>query len=398
MRRFDLESRFRFPTIVGIAILVPMRIRNLLRLRKGYGLGGFIARTLPEPSDAQEWEQPQSRDEIWMHRALLTAMEGVGWSAPNPSVGAVIVPEGAQNDAPSIKKAVDAGFTQQFRREHAERMAIQAALANNVDLRRATLYVTLEPCSHQGHQPPCADLIIDSGIRKVVVGTEDPDPRVSGEGIAKLRVAGIEVHVGVLEAECQAWHFPFLRSRFPFQKVVWIAKWAQTPEGALADKTGHSQWISSPQSRAYTHWLRQKYDAILVGSETFLRDRPSLTVRDCAQPIRRQPLRLVLDRSGKIPESQLPEGWIRVQSFDEVEGLQEQFRLQSVLVEGGSKILNAGFAEDRFDAAHVFTGSRSFPDSPFCVHPPFRAATSRWYCATSQKLATDDLQEWVKSF
>ncbi len=255
-------------------------------LKTGYSLGGRIERTLA--SDFCFLATPRSHEE-WMERALLLSMEAVGWSSPNPAVGCLIV---------KSEKVIAKGFTQEFRKEHAERVAIHS-LQNLDDLDGATIYVTLEPCSHFGSQPPCVDLLVHSPIKTVVIACQDPDPRVNGQGIQRLKDAGKEVIVGVLENEAKAWHFPFIRNRIS-EKPVWIAKWAQTQDGAMADAQGNSKWITNETSRAYTHWLRQKYDAILVGARTWIRDRPQLSVRDCATPHRRNPHRLIFDPNGAL--------------------------------------------------------------------------------------------------
>lgn len=373
-----------------------------LKLRDGFVLGGRFDRTLsdriqPSFPNTNDPQQQVVDDPYWMEQALLAAMEGIGWSAPNPSVGAVIVD-------PRTGQEISRGFTQKFKHEHAERMAVLNA--KNRPLEGTTLYVTLEPCSHMGSQPPCADLVIKQGIKRVVIGAPDPDPRVNGEGIKKLKDAGIDVVTGVLEDECQAWHFPFLRSRDPFQKIVWIAKWAQTLDGDMADSKGDSKWITGPKSRAYTHWLRQKYDVIVVGAETFLKDQPRLTVRDCAQPHRRNPVRVVVDPKNKLaplhldPAIHVVKAWGK-DLIKHVEALQLDPPLQSVMVEGGPALLNALIQEDVFDAVHQFIAPKTFPSVTGTKSDRYRinwTPPANWYCAAHQKIDADDLHEWVKCF
>ena len=227
-------------------------------LKSGFALGGRIDRTLNakvEPSFP--FGSPEYTDEYWMEQALICSMNSVGLSPPNPSVGCVLVKN---------QGVLASGFTQATGGEHAERMAFKN-LPKDIDLSDVTAYVTLEPCSHFGSQPPCADLFLNTGLKKMVVACQDPDSRVNGEGIQRLRDNGIEVVVGVLEAEVRAFLFPFIFNRTQ-HRPAWIGKWAQTPQGYLADANGHSKWISNVQSRAYTHWLRQKYDVIVVGAET----------------------------------------------------------------------------------------------------------------------------------
>jgi riboflavin biosynthesis protein RibD len=387
-----------------------MQFQKGFQLKPGYSMGGKLARAILNPPSSIPVPRLQTPDEIWMDRALTVAMDGIGLSSPNPSVGAVIVDSKTESE---IGREISSGHTQIFRKEHAERMAILSAKARGQKVEGATLYVTLEPCSHFGHQPPCADLVIESKIKRVVIGSGDPDLRVAGEGIQKLRAAGIEVVTGVLEAECQAWHYPFLRTRFatssPSGKIMWAAKWAESSDGLLANHEGHSKWISGAASRSYTHWLRQKYDAIVVGSETFLRDRPLLTVRDCALPHHRHPHRFVLDRRGRISELGLRDAaesvspWRVVRSFEEIEAFQPELRLQSVMVEGGSMLLKAGFERNLFDVVHVFRGAQKLaePGAPPSKHdaPEFKkGAPDLFCCAVSQQIEDDLLQEWVKSF
>ncbi|MBS1959581.1 MAG: bifunctional diaminohydroxyphosphoribosylaminopyrimidine deaminase/5-amino-6-(5-phosphoribosylamino)uracil reductase RibD [Bdellovibrionales bacterium] len=377
------------------------------KLRDGFALGGRLDRTLsdriqplfpaPNAPNSNDPQQQVGDDLYWMEQALLTAMEGVGWTCPNPSVGAVIMD-------PKTGKEISRGFTQAFRCEHAERMAVLNA--KNKPMDGATLYVTLEPCSHTGNQPPCADLVIKQGIKRVVIGSSDNDPRVNGGGIKKLQDAGIEVVTGIFEDECQAWHFPFLRSREPLHKIVWIAKWAQTLDGDMADAKGDSKWITGPKSRAYTHWLRQKYDVIVIGAETFLKDHPRLTVRDCAQPHRRNPMRVIVDPKNKLathnldPEIRVIKSWGK-DLVKEVESIQLEPPLQSVMVEGGPALLNALILEDVFDAVHQFVAPKTFSPIAGANSSRYRVnwlPSTNWYCAAHQKIDADDLHEWVKCF
>jgi diaminohydroxyphosphoribosylaminopyrimidine deaminase/5-amino-6-(5-phosphoribosylamino)uracil reductase len=402
----------------NLAILMPMK----WTLRPGYSLGGRIDRTLRNSvTPSFDFSTPESTDLYWMEQALLISMNGVGWTAPNPAVGCVIVRE---------NQLIASGFTQTYKKEHAERMAF-AQIQNRDDLKEATVYVTLEPCTHTGHQPPCVDLLLKSPVRRVVVATADPDVRVAGQGIQKLKDAGKEVVVGILQNEAQAWHFPFLKNRLA-QKPVWIAKWAQTESGHLADADGNSKWITNSESRAYTHWLRQKYDAILVGAQTWITDRPSLTVRDCAEPHRRNPARLVFDPKGLLAElpikdilihdespvwvyldediyqakkNYLPEAkgltWI---SFRGVEGFVKAVEstaferpLQSIFCEGGARLINTLMQHGIFDAVHRFQGKVSFA----CVDSRHRvnfSPDSNWFCAINHQFQDDVLQEWVKCF
>lgn len=363
-------------------------------LRTGFTLGGRLDRTL-EDSVTPRFSLDHEADLYWMEQALLTAMNAVGWSAPNPSVGAVIVD-------PKSNVLLSSGFTQTFRHEHAERMAILEAQKNHQSLQGATLYVTLEPCSHFGSQPPCADLVVQSGIKRVVMGALDTDPKVNGQGVARLKAAGIEVVLSELEPECVAWHLPFFITRAPHKKIMWAAKWAQTPKGHLFDPSDQIRWISNLKSRAYTHWLRQKYDAILVSAKTWIHDQPQLNVRDCAKPHRRHPHRLILDRSGRLAGQRLPSDVRVVRSVEEVEGLIFDPPLQSVLVEGGPKLLASLFEQGKVDVAHQFVGNVEF-DAPLGpdarrFQAVYASQAQQGFVAANQKIDDDCLQEWVKSF
>jgi diaminohydroxyphosphoribosylaminopyrimidine deaminase/5-amino-6-(5-phosphoribosylamino)uracil reductase len=411
----------------NIAILMPMNFT----LKPGFSLGGRIDRTLLNSvTPLCDADVSQSSDEYWMELALIESMNAVGWSAPNPAVGCVIVRE---------NKMIASGFTQAYKKEHAERMAF-AQIKNQDDLIDATVYVTLEPCTHFGNQPPCVDLLVASPIRRVVIACADPDARVSGQGIEKLKLAGKEVIVGVLGDEAQAWHFPFLKNRLT-SKPIWVGKWAQTPSGHLADSEGNSKWVTNAESRAYTHWLRQKYDAILVGAGTWICDRPALTVRDCALPHRRNPARLVFDPKGKLatlsledllihraspvyvyiekkfydvlkqtlPQDQLlrwisfeAQGSDLISSFVKaVESTEFEKPLQSIFCEGGATLLNLLLQHSILDAVHQFTGTKCFKsvDSRHRVKfEHLQTSVGRWFCAINHQFQDDDLREWVKCF
>ena len=228
-----------------------------------------------------------------MRHALRLAERGLGTTAPNPAVGCVIVaPDG---------RIVGRGWTGIGGRPHAETRALEAA---GMAARGATAYVTLEPCSHHGKTPPCADALLAAGIARVVAAVEDPDPRVRGGGVARLRTAGIAVDVGLLGAEATAlnWGF-FLRQRAGRPAVT--LKIAQSVDGRIASSGGESRWITGPAARNYGHLLRARHDAILIGVETAVADDPELTCRIPGLE-RHSPLRVVLDSRLRLPmESRL---------------------------------------------------------------------------------------------
>ena len=227
----------------------------------------------------------RTKDELYMKRALQLARRGMGKVSPNPMVGAVIVLAG---------KIIAEGWHHKFGTDHAERDAIKRASGS---VRGATIYVNLEPCCHQGKTPPCVDALIEKGIKKVVIGTFDPNPLVNGKGAQILRDHGIEVTVGVLEQEVRALnevYFYHTETGLPFVTV----KYAQSLDGRIATSRGDSHWISSEPSRKYAHRLRAQHDAIMVGIGTVLADDPQLTVRLVKG---RNPLRICLDSTLRIP-------------------------------------------------------------------------------------------------
>ncbi|MDQ1334079.1 MAG: diaminohydroxyphosphoribosylaminopyrimidine deaminase [Thermodesulfobacteriota bacterium] len=222
-----------------------------------------------------------------MRLALREARKGLGRTSPNPAVGAVIVING---------EVAARGYHRRAGLPHAEVEAL-SRLGNHCP--EGTLYVTLEPCNHVGKTPPCTQAILKSGIRKVVVGMKDPNPRVTGGGCAFLEAHGIDVTVGVLEAECRRLNEDFLVSVREGRPFV-IAKSAMTLDGWTATSAGHSKWISNEESRAFVNRLRNRVDAVMVGIGTVLADNPSLTTR-LKKGKGRDPLRIVVDTHLRIP-------------------------------------------------------------------------------------------------
>ncbi|MCS6998087.1 MAG: bifunctional diaminohydroxyphosphoribosylaminopyrimidine deaminase/5-amino-6-(5-phosphoribosylamino)uracil reductase RibD [Aquificaceae bacterium] len=223
----------------------------------------------------------------FMRRALELALLRKGLTHPNPTVGCVIVKEG---------KVVAEGYHERAGMPHAEAVALQRA---GEKARGSTLYVNLEPCTHFGRTPPCTDAIIRAGVKRVVVATLDPNPLVSGKGVERLRRAGIEVSLGVLQEEAKRLNEDFF-TYITLGRPYITLKWAQSIDGTMATTAGESKWISSEGSRAFAHRLRAEATAVLVGINTALRDDPELTVR--AFEWERQPLRIVLDPQLRIRE------------------------------------------------------------------------------------------------
>ena len=224
-------------------------------------------------------------DEEYIKLALKLARRGLGWTSPNPMVGAVLVKDG---------RIIGQGYHRRFGGDHAEINALKSASA---DPSEATLYVTLEPCCHHGKTPPCVDAIIKNRIKKVVISTLDPNPQVSGKGAKILTEHGIETRVGVLEEECRELneaHFKLMTTGRPLVTL----KFAQTLDGRIATAGGDSRWISSEAFRKMAHRLRAANDAILVGINTVLADNPRLTVRLVRG---RNPARVILDSRLRMP-------------------------------------------------------------------------------------------------
>lgn len=218
-------------------------------------------------------------DESYIKLAIEIAKKGRGNVSPNPLVGCIIVKD---------ERIIGAGYHEKYGENHAEINAINSAKES---IEGSTLFVNLEPCSHQGLTPPCVDKIIENKIKRVVIGTLDMNPLVCGNGIKKLKSAGIDVKAGILESECTAlnkFFFKHITKKIPYVTL----KIAQTLDGKIADSKGDSKWISSLLSRRYVHELRSKYDAVLIGLGTVLKDNPSLTVRLTEG---RNPRRVILD-------------------------------------------------------------------------------------------------------
>ena len=226
-----------------------------------------------------------------MAHALALAARGLGRVWPNPAVGCVIVQRG---------RVAGRGWTRPGGRPHAEPVALAAA---GEAARGATAYVSLEPCSHHGRTPPCTDALVAAGIARVVVALEDPDPRVSGRGIARLRAAGLDVRTGVLDAEAAALQSGFL-TRIREGRPQVTLKLATSFDGRIATATGESRWITGPAARRQVHVLRATHDAVMVGGGTARADDPMLTVRGLG--VSHQPVRVVLSRRLDLPEDGAP--------------------------------------------------------------------------------------------
>ncbi|MEM7627343.1 MAG: bifunctional diaminohydroxyphosphoribosylaminopyrimidine deaminase/5-amino-6-(5-phosphoribosylamino)uracil reductase RibD [Planctomycetota bacterium] len=295
-----------------------------------------------------------------MKRALDLAARGRGWVEPNPMVGAVLLRDG---------EVVAEGYHASFGGPHAEANALADAVAKGIDPRGLTVVVSLEPCHHHGKTPPCADALIAAGVGRVVVAMVDPFPEVAGRGIEKLRAAGIDVEVGVMEAEALRLNEPFLKRVATGLPWV-IAKWAQTLDGKTATATGHSQWISNAESRALVHQIRGRVDAVTVGVGTVIADNPALTARlPEGQTPPRAARRMVVDRSGRMPADakMLHDGGppVSILRGDLREELQQLAAdgVTNVLVEGGATLVGALLQEQLVDQLLVFTAPKLVGDA-----------------------------------
>ncbi|MGN8889802.1 bifunctional diaminohydroxyphosphoribosylaminopyrimidine deaminase/5-amino-6-(5-phosphoribosylamino)uracil reductase RibD [Dysosmobacter sp. HCP28S3_G4] len=224
-------------------------------------------------------------DETYMRRAIVLAERGAGWTSPNPMVGAVIVKDG---------RIIGEGWHRRYGEAHAERNALQSCTESPVG---AVLYVTLEPCCHHGKQPPCTDAILEAGIRRVAVGSGDPNPLVVGKGVELLRSHGVTVDTGVLKEECDALNpvfFHFIQTKRPYV----VIKYAMTMDGKIATRTGDSQWITGEAARQRVHQDRHRYSAIMAGVGTVLADDPLLT---CRMEGGKNPVRIICDSHLRTP-------------------------------------------------------------------------------------------------
>lgn len=304
-----------------------------------------------------------------MNRALELAALGMGSVSPNPMVGSVIVHK---------DKIIGEGYHQKYGGGHAEVNAI-ASVQDHSLLSESTMYVTLEPCSHFGKTPPCADLLIQHKIKKVIIAVEDPNPEVAGKGIEKLRAAGIEVEVGLNRSEA----FEINRRFFTYQSAkrpYVILKWAETCDGYMARDNYDSKWISDEHSRTIVHTWRAEEDAIMVGKNTAKYDNPQLTTRGI---IGKNPIRIVLDRELELPENLgvFTDGcfticyntvksesngdleYVKIEAEDFLLGVLidlESRAILSVIVEGGARLLNSFIERNLWDEARVFVSPQSF--------------------------------------
>jgi diaminohydroxyphosphoribosylaminopyrimidine deaminase/5-amino-6-(5-phosphoribosylamino)uracil reductase len=319
-------------------------------------------------------------DEHWMRKALRLAEKGRGRTSPNPLVGAILV----KND-----NVVGEGYHAKAGEAHAEIIALQRARER---AKGATLYINLEPCAHYGKTPPCAPQVIKAGVKSVVIGMEDPNPLVRGKGIGTLKKAGLNVHAGILERECQRLNEAFCKYIVAKEPFV-ILKVAATLDGKVSTREGDSKWISGEASRRFVHKLRGEVDGVLVGIGTVLRDDPLLTTRIKGG---RDPYRIVLDSQLKIPEEakvigdfparvviattesvpgdkmeRLRKRGVRILPFESKEGKIDlksclsklgEIGMMSLMVEGGNQVNGSFLDEGLIDKLLLFLSPKLIGD------------------------------------
>lgn len=330
-----------------------------------------------------------SDDEIYMHRCLQLAKLGEYYVAPNPMVGAVLVQDG---------RIIGEGWHHRFGEPHAEVEAFRS-----VDRTRyphcadATLYVSLEPCSHYGKTPPCVNLILQEGVHRVVVGCLDPNPCVSGRGVSILREAGVEVVVGVLETQCRLLNRRFLCLHEKHRPYV-VLKWAQTADGYMGYKPeqiterGQRLQISNSVTKQIVHKMRAENMAIMVGTNTALQDNPRLLTTHWSG---RNPVRIVLDRHGRLPiDSQLLSDDAPTLVYRENTDWQfilhdlASKQIHSVMVEGGRMLLQTIIDMGIYDEVHVEV-------APFCVKEGIKAPVVTLPVLPERNIDGNLLYEWT---
>lgn len=315
--------------------------------------------------------------ELYIRRCLQLAKLGEYYVAPNPMVGAVLVGSG--------DVILGEGWHMQYGGAHAEPNCLRNAEDNHpegIDYKHCTLYVNLEPCSHYGKTPPCAELIIDKGIGRVVIGCLDPNPQVAGKGVSMLEDAGIEVHVGILEDECRELNKRFIclhEKRRPYVTL----KWAQTADGYIDErrKSGNPLVISTPLTKQLVHQQRAENMAIMVGTRTVLMDNPRLLTTHWSG---RNPIRVTMDRHRILsPDYNIfssdSETIVYHDNTDWKTMLTDlaSRNIHSVLVEGGATLLNSIIASQVYDEVHIEISNEYMGEGKLGVEAPHYKFTTR---------------------
>ena len=342
--------------------------------------------------------------ESYMARCLQLARLGEYYVAPNPMVGAVLVLEAKGDETEGKKREIilGEGWHMQYGGPHAEPNCLRNAEERHpegIDYKHCTLYVSLEPCSHYGKTPPCAELIIQKGIGRVVIGCLDPNPQVAGRGVRPMREADIEVVVGVLEAECRALNKRFICLQEKKRPHV-ILKWAQTADGYIdmVREGGSPLVISTPLTKQLVHQQRAENMAIMVGTRTVLMDNPRLLTTHWSG---RNPIRITLDRHGVLPQDSKifsPEAPTIVYR----ENTDWQFimtdlaarNIHSVLVEGGSTLLQHILDSGIYDEVHIEIGKQLLPIDSITGHKA--GVKAPVYHRHTQPIVVDDHQIFIE--
>jgi diaminohydroxyphosphoribosylaminopyrimidine deaminase/5-amino-6-(5-phosphoribosylamino)uracil reductase len=328
---------------------------------------------------------------FYISRCLQLARLGEYYVAPNPMVGAVLVLHNADGDV-----ILGEGWHEQYGSPHAEPNCIrhaEEAHPEGIDYKQCTLYVSLEPCSHYGKTPPCAELIIRKGIGRVVIGTLDPNPQVAGRGVKMMQDAGIEVLVGVLEAECRELNKRFFCLQEKHRPYV-ILKWAETADGYidLKRETGNPLVISTPLMKQFVHQQRAENMAIMVGTRTVLLDNPRLLTTHWSG---RNPVRITLDRRGVLPmDSRIFSAEAPTIVYRENTDWSfictdlAKRNIHSVLVEGGSTLLQHILDSGIYDEVHIEVSDQSLPIDPVSQCPNGVKAPD-YRCKTQPKVVNN---------
>ncbi len=341
--------------------------------------------------------------QLFLDRCIELARLGAGSVSPNPMVGAVIVCD---------DQIIGEGYHMAYGHAHAEVNAIKNVFEKNANakelLKRSTIYVNLEPCSHFGKTPPCTDLIILNEIPSVVIGCRDPFDQINGKGIEKLKNAGIEIIEHILTDKCLDLNKRFF-TRIQKQRPYIILKWAQTSNGYFAPLDGSKKWISSNEAKQMVHCWRSEEDAVLVGKNTALADDPILNVREWSG---RDPVRIVIDRKLELSKNlnifdqtqdtiifnsikTEIDGRVKYLELENFDNLLPQLiayqlylmDIQSIIVEGGSKTLNLFLESGLWDEARVFVSPKSWDDG--ILAPKLKANPDE-----VQNLGPDSLKIW----
>lgn len=377
---------------------------------------------------------PNNSDEYWMAECLLEAMKSFPSASPNPSVGAIYVKNGIE---------ISRGHTQSYGDLHAEIHALRQT--DRTTLNGAKLYVSLEPCAHSGKQPPCADALLQLGLEEVIIAIRDPNPLVGGKGIKNLEKAGIKVKCGVLKSEAFLINLAFFHG-LTNQGPAFFLKWAQSVDGALADDNRESMWITGEHSRSFTHFLRSRYDAILVGAQTVIHDQPSLTTRNPLFQGKPNAIRIIYDPKGRLADClseslkselikktfskdaktilitkdgesefhhKISENGglvIKIKDCQFIEEIDDILtseivvnycgkKLGSILVEGGPQLLSNFVAKNKFVGIHCFIAPFFLggPNKIFGYHVNQLHSAPRLHSVNNFKLGNDILLEMISN-